>query len=62
MRAWREPATCGECEELRLVAVVGLLGERVEWHECAQDGSKARREGEACPLFTRRVERPSGRT
>ena len=54
MQAWREPATCADCEELRLVAVVGLLGERVEWYECAQDGRKARKEDEACPVFDSR--------
>lgn len=60
MQAWREPRTCGECEELRLVAVVGLLGERVEWHECAQDGRKARKEDGACPAFSRKTGESTG--
>lgn len=62
MRAWREPATCGECEELQIIAAVGLFGERVEWYECAQDWRSVGKEDEACPLFTRRDERPQGRT
>ena len=55
MQAWREPRTCGDCEELRATSHVGIFGEVVEWHECRLDGHKARKEDRACPVLSERV-------
>lgn len=62
MQAWREPKTCADCRELAHMVNVDQFGQISAWWQCLQDWRSVGKEDEACPLFTRRGERPPGRT